>query len=60
LGAVGSAIRRSGDEPLVLGTIMMVRRDVALSRIGRASAWLADADRLFAMDAEQFRAATSP
>ena len=37
---------------------MMVRRDVALSRIGRASAWLTEADRLFAMDAEQFRAAT--
>lgn len=37
---------------------MMVRRDVAVNRIGRASTWLADADRLFAMDAEQFRAAT--
>ena len=35
----------------------MVRRDVAINRIGRASAWLNDADRWFGMDAEQFRAA---
>lgn len=37
---------------------MMVRRDVALNRIGRASDWLTDAEQLFAMDAQQFRAAT--
>jgi uncharacterized protein YutE (UPF0331/DUF86 family) len=36
----------------------MVRRDVALNRIGRASAWLADAKLLFGVDAEQFLAAT--
>lgn len=36
----------------------MVRRDVAMNRIGRAAAWLNDADRWFGMDAEQFRAAT--
>jgi uncharacterized protein YutE (UPF0331/DUF86 family) len=36
----------------------MVRRDVALSRIGRATTWLTDADLLFALDVEQFRAAT--
>lgn len=37
---------------------MMVRRDVALNRIGRASSWLTDAEQLFVMDAETFRAAT--
>jgi uncharacterized protein YutE (UPF0331/DUF86 family) len=36
----------------------MVRRDVAANRIARTSGWLNDAERLFGMDAEQFRAAT--
>ncbi len=58
LGAVGAAVCRSGDEKIVVGQTLMVRRDVALSRIGRASTWLTDADRLFAMDVEQFRDAT--
>ncbi len=37
---------------------MTIRRQVAASRIGRASNWLTDAEKLFAMDAVQYLAAT--
>jgi uncharacterized protein YutE (UPF0331/DUF86 family) len=36
----------------------MVRRDVARTRIARATTWLVDAEALFGADAETFRAAT--
>jgi len=36
----------------------MVRPDVARTRIGRATAWLDDAERLFGVDADAFFAAT--
>jgi uncharacterized protein YutE (UPF0331/DUF86 family) len=36
----------------------MVRRDVARTRIGRATTWLDDAERLFSVDADAFLAAT--
>ena len=36
----------------------MVRRDVARTRLARATAWLGDAEDLFGADAEVFRAAT--
>jgi len=35
----------------------MVRRDVARTRLARATAWLGDAEKLFGADAEAFRAA---
>jgi len=36
----------------------MVRRDVATARLTRATAWLTDAEQLFAMDAHAFENAT--
>ena len=36
----------------------MVRRDVATARVTRATAWLADAEQLFAMEENAFEAAT--
>jgi uncharacterized protein with HEPN domain len=36
----------------------MVRRDVARTRIGRATTWLDDAERLFGVDAGAFLAET--